>query len=203
LPTPTLILVRFRRWQDVLAIPRPESNLRITTAIWHFARGMAYAGQGKLDDAEAERKAFLAARDAVPKDMAYSQWNTARSVLEVAEGVLAARLAVARNDRSSAIEILEKAVIAQDALHYGEPPDWILPVRETLGAVLLQHGDAPAAEKVFRADLERNRQSGRSLFGLVASLKAQKNEYAARMVQLEFQRAWKNSDPQPLQLDDL
>src|SRR5262245_58157628 len=44
------------------------------------------------------------------------------------------------------------------ALHYGEPPDWLLPVRETLGSVLLQNGAAAEAEKVFRADLERNPQ---------------------------------------------
>jgi len=67
----------------------------------------------------------------------------------------------------------------------------------------LQSGDSAQAEKVFRADLERNRLSGRSLFGLVASLKAQKKEHAARMVQLEFQRAWKGADPQPLKVEDL
>jgi tetratricopeptide (TPR) repeat protein len=203
LPTPTLVLVRFRRWQDVLAIPRPEPNLRISTAIWHFARGMAYAAQGNLEDAAKEREAFLTAREAVPEETMYSQWNMARSVLEVAEGLLGARIAVALKDRDSAIDFLNKAVKAEDALHYGEPPDWLLPVRETLGGVLLQHGDAAEAEKVFRADLERHRQSGRSLFGLAASLKAQKKDYAARMVQLEFQRAWKNAAPQLLQLEDL
>jgi tetratricopeptide (TPR) repeat protein len=203
LPTATLVLVRFRRWEDVLAMPRPQANLQITTAIWHFARGMAYAAQGKLDDAEKERKAFLTARDALPADAMYGQWNTARGVLEVAEGVLGARLAVARNDRKSAIGILKQAVKAEDALHYGEPPDWFLPVRETLGGVLLQNGDAAEAEKVFRADLDRNRLNGRSLFGLVASLNAQKKEYAARMVQLEFERAWQKADPQPLAVEDL
>ena len=86
------------------------------------------------------------------------------------------------------------------ALHYGEPPDWLLPVRETLGSVLLQNGAAAEAEKVFRADLERNPRSGRSLFGLAASLKAQQKEYAARLVQLEFQQAWKRADPPSLEV---
>src|SRR5262249_3555334 len=165
LPMPTLVLVRFRRWEAVLASPRPNAKLTTTTAVWHFARGMAYAAQGKLDDAEKEQKAFLAARDAVPAEAMYSDWNTARSVLGVAEGVLAARIAVARKDLKSAIALLKKAVKAEDALHYGEPPDWLLPVRETLGSVLLQNGAAAEAEKVFRADLERNPRSGRSLFG--------------------------------------
>ena len=200
LPTPTLVLVRFRRWEAVLASPRPNAKLTTTTAVWHFARGMAYAAQGKLDDAEKEQKAFLAARDAVPAEAMYSDWNTARSVLGVAEGVLAARIAVARKDLKSAIALLKKAVKAEDALHYGEPPDWLLPVRETLGGVLLQNGAAAEAEKVFRADLERNPRSGRSLFGLAASLKAQKKEYAARLVQLEFQQAWKRADPPSLEV---
>jgi tetratricopeptide (TPR) repeat protein len=203
LPTPTLILVRFHRWQDILALPAPDRQLQITTALWHFARGMASAAQGELADAEREQKAFLAAREAVPADAMYGQWNHARSVLEVAEGVLGARLAVARQDRKSAIELLKKAVKAEDALNYGEPPDWFLPVRETLGGVLLQDGNAAEAEAVFRTDLERNRRSGRSLFGLAASLKAQKKDYAAQMVELEFQQAWKNADPQGLRVEDL
>jgi tetratricopeptide (TPR) repeat protein len=203
LPTPTLVLVRFRRWEDVLASPRPDAKLPIATAVWHFARGMAYAAQGKLEDTEKEQKAFLAARDAIPGKAMYSDWNSARSVLEVAQGVLGARIAIARKSPKSAIAMLKQAVKAEEALHYGEPPDWFLHVRETLGGVLLQNGDAAEAEKVFRADLERNRRNGRSLFGLAASLKAQKKHYAAQMVQLEFQRAWKNADPQVLKVEDL
>jgi tetratricopeptide (TPR) repeat protein len=203
LPAPTLILVRFRRWDDVLAAPRPDRERLVTTAVWHFARGMAHAARGKIDDAQKEQKALLAARDSIPLEAMYSEWNTARSVLEVAQGVLAARIAVARKDATAAIDILKKAVAAEDALHYGEPPDWFLPVRETLGGVLLADGDAAQAEKAFRADLERNRLNGRSLFGLVASLKAQKKDHAARMVQLEFQRAWKSADPKLLKVDDL
>src|SRR5262245_44791700 len=171
LPTPTLVLVRFRRWDDVLAGPRPAAHLPVTTAVWRFARGMAYAARDKLDDAEKEQKAFLAARDAIPAEAMYSEWNTARNVFAVAEGVLGARIAVVRKDGRTAVELLEKAVRAQDELHYGEPPDWYLNVRETLGGVLLQNGDAAAAEKVFRDDLERNPRNGRSLFGLAASLR--------------------------------
>jgi tetratricopeptide (TPR) repeat protein len=203
LPTPTLVLVRFRRWDEVLAAPRPDPKQLITLSVWHFARGLAHAARGKIADAEKEQKAFLAARGSLPVEAMYSEWNTARDVLAVAEGVLAARIAIARKDAPAAIALLKKAVAAEAALHYGEPPDWILPVRETLGGVLLRNGDAAGAEKVFRADLERNRLSGRALFGLVASLKAQKKDHAARLVQLELQRAWKNADPQALTVEDL
>jgi hypothetical protein len=54
-----------------------------------------------------------------------------------------------------------------------EPSDWLLPTREHLGAVLMRAGRAADAEKVFRADLERNRQHPRSLFGVWKALERQ------------------------------
>ena len=76
------------------------------------------------------------------------------------------------------------------------------PAREMLGAVLLRSRRAVEAEQVFRADLEKNPRSGRSLFGLMESLKAQGKRYAAQMVWKEFEAAWKNADTQ-LKVEDL
>lgn len=63
-----------------------------------------------------------------------------------------------------------------------------------LGGALMKQGDFATAEQVFRDDLQRNRRNGRSLFGLMESLQAQKKDYAASMVQREFETAWKNAD---------
>jgi tetratricopeptide (TPR) repeat protein len=203
LPTRTLIQVRSRRWDDILAASRPDAKLAITTAFWHFARGVAYAAKGKVEDAEKERKEFLAFKGTIPADAMYSDRNKAWEVLAVAEAVLDARIALARQDRKAALDHLRTAVKAEDALSYIEPPDWFLPSRETLGAVLLLSSDAAAAEKVFRADLEKNPRNGRSLFGLRESLKAQKKAYAAQMVDQEFRRAWQSAAPQELAIGDL
>ena len=73
-------------------------------------------------------------------------------------------------------------------------------MRESLGAALLKSGQAAEAEAVFRADLKRNPRNGRSLFGLLESLKAQKKTVNAQWVQSEFDSAWKSS---PLRLGDL
>jgi Tfp pilus assembly protein PilF len=102
----------------------------------------------------------------------------------------------------SAIDLLRKAVEQEDALAYDEPPAWFLPVRESLGGALLLNGDAAAAEKVFRAALEKNPRSGRALFGLAESLKAQGKKYAAEMVRRQFEQAWKNADVR-LRVEDL
>jgi hypothetical protein len=98
--------------------------------------------------------------------------------------------------------MLRQAVAIQDTLKYGEPPDWFFPVRESLGATLLMNGDAPAAEKVFREDLDRNLRNPRSLWGLHQALLQQKREYDAGFVHKQFEASWKGG-AQALKLDDL
>ena len=79
-------------------------------------------------------------------------------------------------------------------MKYGEPPDWFFPVRESLGGALLRSGNAVEAEKVFRADLERNPRNARSLFGLREALKSEGKTYDAQFVNREFADAWKDAD---------
>ena len=100
------------------------------------------------------------------------------------------------------IEVLRKAVEIEDALAYDEPPTWYLPARESLGGALLRSGQAAEAERVLRADLERNRRNGRSLFGLISALTSQGRAYDAAFVRQEFERAWESADTQ-LRLEDL
>lgn len=83
---------------------------------------------------------------------------------------------------------------AEDALNYTEPPSWYIPIRESLGGVLFLNGDYSESERVFRADLERDPRSGRSLFDLYESLMAQGKNYEALLVKSGFEIAWKNSD---------
>ena len=202
MPTSTLILVRFQRWDEILKSPKPNPNMSITTAMWHFARGMAYAATGKVKEAESERKLFMAAEKNVHAGTTWDL-NRANSVLKIAELVLDARIVLARGDNKSAIELLKKAVVAEDALNYAEPPGWYIPARESLGSVLMLNGDYAEAERVFRVDLDKNPRSGRSLFGLMVSLKAQGKNYDARFVQEEFEVAWKNADTKLKQVKDL
>ena len=190
---PMAVDIRFHQWDDILAMPRPDPELKITTGFWHFARGMALAGTGKLNEAEAEYKIVAEAEQNTPPDVVFAAPinNKAKDILKISEDVLGAKIATARKDYAQAISLLAAAVAIQDTLKYGEPPDWFFPVRESLGGVLLINGDAAGAEKVFRADLERNPRNPRSLFGLQQALKAQNRNYDAGFVEAQFRDSWK------------
>jgi len=201
MPTPTIIMVRFRQWDNILKLAQPDHRLASTNTFWHFARGMAYAGTGKLNDAEKERALVDSAVKALPADRMYG-FNSASNVFTIAEDVLSAKIAMAKNDKAGAIQYLEKAVAIEDSLSYDEPEDWYIPTRESLGGALMLNGKYSEAEKVFRAELERHRRNGRALFGLAESLKAQKKTLDAEFVRAEFETAWKNADAK-LRLEDL
>ena len=195
---PTAVLVRFHHWHDILQLPAPDPSMKIETSFWHFARGLAFAGTGKLSEAQAEHTKLVALENATPADALYSMPinNKTRDILKIADNLLAAKIAMAQGDSASAISTLYEAVAVQDALNYGEPPDWFFPVRESLGAALLLNDNAVEAEKVFREDLQRNPRNPRSLFGLRESLKAQKRDYDVHFVDKQFRAAWKATDTQ-------
>ena len=192
-PYPLVSLTRFGKWDEVLKEPKPDASLKITTGFWHFARGSAYASSKQTAKAETELAALRAVEKSLtPQVRMFS--NAASDVLKVADLTLEGKIALARGDKTAAIDALTKAVAAEDATYYAEPSDWDLPTREVLGGALLLSGDAVAAEKVFRAELEKHPRNGRALFGLAQSLRKQGKESAAKMVEVEFERAWKDAD---------
>lgn len=201
-PTPTLMMVRFRKWDDIVSSPQPDQKLVFTNTLWHFARAMAFASTGKLDSAEKERALVVSAVKVLPADAMYGPLNRASAVFALAEGVLDARIAMAKGDKRSSIVLLKKTVELEDSLNYDEPEDWYIPVRESLGGALILNGEYAEAEKVFRAELQKHLRSGRALFGLRESLKAQGKTLAAELTGREFEAAWKNADT-VLRIEDL
>jgi tetratricopeptide (TPR) repeat protein len=199
---PMAVEVRFQHWNEILKMPSPDASMKTTTVFWHFARGLAFAGTGKLAEAETEYKTVTAAEAATPPDVIFQMPvnNRAKDILKIAENVMGAKIALAKHNNSNAITLLREAVAVQDKLNYGEPPDWFYPVRENLGAALLLTGDAAGAEQVFREDLDRNPRNPRSLFGLQQSLLQQNREYDAGFVQKQFESSWKG---ETLKLEDL
>jgi tetratricopeptide (TPR) repeat protein len=193
---PWLTLARFGRWDDVLKVPQPPAtnDFLIDRAMWHFARGLAFAAQKQTDKAASEHTSMaklVSSEDAKKLD---APAFPATAMLGIAEQWLAGKVAGVKGDTAAMIEHLQKAVKAEDELPYMEPAYWSIPVRPTLGAALLNSGKLKEAEEVFREDLQRWPRNGWALFGLESALVAQGKSDSAGIVRREFDAAWKRAD---------
>lgn len=193
MPIAIEVLMRFGRWDDLLREPAPPEYLPITTAFWRFARAVAHAAKGDVERAVEEQRALREAVRRVPEG-AVMAINPAEKVLRIAEHMLEGEIAFRRDHIDAAIEQLQRAIVIEDDLQYMEPPDWVQPVRHTLGAVLVNEKRWAEAERVYRADLERWPENGWSLHGLAKCLKAQGREEEYAAVQKRFLDAWRRAD---------
>ena len=191
LPTPIVVLLAFERWNEILNLRPPDPSFLITNAVWHAVRGVSFANTGRTAEAEKEQQAFRDLASKIPPDTMYDQLNKTEAVFKVHENMLAAAIARSRKDDKAAIDSLNRAVAAEDALHYSEPPAWYPPVRPMLGRLLLTTNQLTEAEKVFRDDLKRNPRDARALSGLRDCLNAQGRQYEADQIDQQFRSVWK------------
>lgn len=190
---PFEVLLRFGKWDEMLAEPEAADYLPITRALRHAARGVAFAAKGDLANARAEQAAYLTAAGGAPKEGAFGQ-NPGPAVFAVAGHMLSGEILYREGRIDEGLRELRGAVKSEDALRYDEPPDWILPSRHALGASLLQAGRTDEAEQVYRADLERLPENGWSLFGLARCLRIQKKYAEAAGVEARFHKTWALAD---------
>jgi tetratricopeptide (TPR) repeat protein len=196
-----LALLRFSKWDDVLASPpAAEGAAGPAPAMLHFARAVAAARTGRKELAAAERDAFERRAARVPLGAVYRS-NRWRDVAQLHRTIIDARIADARGDTAAALAAWRRAVAAQDGLVYHEPAAVYYPVRESLGAALVRIRQLEEARRVFETELARSPRSGRSLFGLWQVLKALGRPDDAEVVGRRFQAAWSASDV-TLSLDD-
>ncbi|MCV6593215.1 MAG: hypothetical protein OIF48_09715 [Silicimonas sp.] len=148
------VLIRFGRWEQILAEPLPEDRALYAnlTATLLYAKGVAHAALDQVAEAEATRVAFQAARAAVPETRLMHTVTCAQQ-LAVAEAMLDGEIAYRKGEYDLAFRRLREGVALEDALPYDEPWGWMQPVRHALGALLLEQGHAEEAEAVYRADL--------------------------------------------------
>ncbi len=148
------VLVRFGKWDEILAQPLPDDAdlYCVTTAMMRYARTVAMAASGDVGGAETERSRFLQAKARVPESRMLFN-NTCLAILEVAEAMLEGELAYRKGDHDAAFAHLRNSVTLDDTLPYDEPWGWMQPTRHALGALLLEQGRVAEAEAVYRADL--------------------------------------------------
>jgi tetratricopeptide (TPR) repeat protein len=207
------VLVRFGQWNDLLSFPEPSADLKTvahdahaTRGFWHFARGLAFVGVHRLDQAQAELVALRSEMALAPAAASFDGPPDVRNVLDkitqtcdafnlqIGAALLGSRIAEVQRRMPQAIELMRTAVKLQDDMPYGEPPPWFYPVRESLGALLLRGGSATEAAAVFRESLRRTPNDPRALLGLSAALAAQGRKSDAAAERARFDAAWKYSD---------
>jgi tetratricopeptide (TPR) repeat protein len=185
--------VRFSRWDDVLATPAPDEDLPHAVAMWNYARGRALAARGETVQAKAALERLRAAAADPTLAGQRLEFNTSGAILAIATEVLAGHIAASTQDVEAAVERLRAGAKLEDALTYGEPPDWSVPVRQELGMVLLKARPAEA-EQAFREDLKRFPENGWSLRGLELALRAQNRTAEADTVKRQFDKVWDTAD---------
>ncbi len=191
---PYFSLIRFGKWDQVLAEPKPDEDLIYATAMWHYARGMAYANKGKLKKA---KKELAIVAEAIKNEtlIALEKPNyPATKLVEMATLVLTGEIAGKQRKYADKVAHIRAAVSIQDGLRYSEPPHFYFPVRQALGNALLEANKTIEAEKIFKEDLAKFPRNGWSLFGLHQSLTKQNKMEEARTIKNEFEKAWTKAD---------
>jgi tetratricopeptide (TPR) repeat protein len=191
---PIVALVRFGRWDEVLAEKAPPREWLYTSGVWRYARGVAFNAKGQAADAANELRALEAILHSVPPERTTAFFFRTKNVLQLAANLLAGEIAAKAGDFTAAERLLRAAVAEQDSHWFTEPPPWYFPVRQALGAVLLQANKPADAEQVYREDLRRNPGNGWSLFGLTQSLRAQGKTAEAAQADESFRKAWAQAD---------
>ncbi len=192
---PYNVLVKFAQWEKILSLPEPEYLLHYPKAIWHYARGVAYANMNKTSLAHIELDSLIRLADTEDvKSMLIWEINRMSDIARIAELVLRAEISKSNDDLSQAAGYLKEVIVLEDALNYNEPPDWFFSVRHLLGDVYLRMGEHALAEKVYREDLGVFPKNGFALNGLYHSLLKQGKTTDAEPVKEEFLKAWKRAD---------
>lgn len=175
---------------QIFALPKPTARLPYVRAMWHFARGVAFARLKQAGPLEAE----LSAMERLTTDPGIKAVEgtglPATDLIHLAQHVMRGRLAYARGDFAAAAEAYHKAQAIEGTLPYQEPPFWYYPVGQSLGAALLAAGKAEEARDAFKQALFVAPGNGWALWGLAKAERALGHDLEARAAEAALDRAW-------------
>jgi tetratricopeptide (TPR) repeat protein len=172
------VFIRFGKWDEILSadLPKDQNLYPVSLATAHYARGITFASLGRIEEAEAEQKAFM---DALEHPLMAERMMINNFVLKDGEGtlkvgihMLEGEILYRKGQFENAFKHLEKAVTVSDNLVYDEPWGWMIPPRHALGALLLEQGRVQDAWEVYQTDLGQYRNNLWSLSGQLECLLA-------------------------------
>eukprot|EP01126_Amoeba_proteus_P059034 TRINITY_DN7682_c0_g1_i1.p1 TRINITY_DN7682_c0_g1~~TRINITY_DN7682_c0_g1_i1.p1 ORF type:complete len:627 (-),score=113.17 TRINITY_DN7682_c0_g1_i1:157-1764(-) len=153
------VLIRFGKWEEILQEPSPDSEIyKHSVAMYHYARGIAFAALSRIEEAEKEKNVFLQKISEIPEERNIFAINC-RKIAEVAREMLFGEIEYRKgvvteteeeNSRTTssprnsqihfknAFEHFRRSVFLDDNLPYDEPWGWMQPTRHALGALLLE-----------------------------------------------------------------
>lgn len=196
MPTTLHAMVRFGKWDDVLAEPEYAEFRLVSNAVRRYARAIAYAAKGMTDEARSEMALFEEAVAEIPADWKIMN-NLVSDVVPIARLMMEGETLWREGDRAGAYAKLREAVVLEDQLVYDEPPAWMTPVRHSLGALLVAGGEFAEAEAVYRADLAKNPNNGWALTGLQQALFGQGKAQDAMAMNAQIASAFAGADVKP------
>ncbi|HWA16442.1 MAG TPA: tetratricopeptide repeat protein [Gemmatimonadales bacterium] len=177
-------MVTFGEWAAILAEPMPPADLRFTSGMAYYARGMALSAGRRWPEARAALDSVQRIAKAYPE-------GEPQVALQIAALALEGEMQLRSGNPKQSVVSFTKATALEDGLNYTEPPTWYYPIRQSLGKAQLAAGDAAGAEATYRHDLKQFPGNGWSLIGLHQSLVKQGRMEEAATLWPEVETTWK------------
>jgi tetratricopeptide (TPR) repeat protein len=192
--TPMIVNMRFEKWDEILTTKQPDGKYIYANVLYHFGRGMAYAGKSNFEEAKKE----AAMVEDIMKDesltIPMSPFSPVSEGSAVAFETLSGYIALKQKDVKKAITHFEQAAKREWEMVYTEPRDWMLNPYQYLGTAYIADKNYKKAEEAFKKDLTRNAKNVWSLSGLEKALRLQGKKKAAMAVKGELKKASAKAD---------
>lgn len=193
--TPYNVAVKFKKWDDILAMQFETYDLNYIKAIRHYAEGMAHLGKGNQEKAKLELRQLLKlSNEESLKEVTIWDINTVYDLVSIATKVLEAELWASEGEFGTSIILLKDAVAIEDALNYNEPPDWFFSIRHHLGNIQLKAEHYENAIKTFEDDLKRLPKNGWAHHGLKQAYEKLGNTEKAKHYEDLIKMSWIDAD---------
>ena len=159
---PARYLLERGDWAGAAALPVVTTGRPQADSLVRFTRGLGMARSGDLAGAKREIQAMQELRTALEKSsQGYWADRTEEQMLAVSAWV-----ALAEGTRDQAMKLMRAAADGEDgSVKHVAMENRLYPMRELLGELLLQQGQAAAALREFEAAVKENPNRYRGLYG--------------------------------------